>query len=86
MSKIKLSEISTKPSSDIDKETIKAKTNELVEKINLLQVKLYAEGKQALLIVLQGMDASGKDGVINKVMHGVNPQGCRVYSFKKPTE
>jgi PPK2 family polyphosphate:nucleotide phosphotransferase len=49
------------------------------------QEKLYAESKQALLIVLQGMDASGKDGTISHVMRGLNPQGCAVASFKVPT-
>jgi PPK2 family polyphosphate:nucleotide phosphotransferase len=46
---------------------------------------LYAEGKRALLIVLQGMDAAGKDGTIKHVMSGVNPQGCAVTSFKQPS-
>src|SRR5215472_13753885 len=46
---------------------------------------LYAEQKRALLVVLQGMDASGKDGTIKHVMSGVNPQGCAVTSFKQPS-
>jgi PPK2 family polyphosphate:nucleotide phosphotransferase len=50
-----------------------------------LQNLLYAENKHALLIVLQGMDACGKDGTVRTVMHGVNPQACRVHSFKAPT-
>ncbi len=50
-----------------------------------LQGRLYAESKQALLIVLQAMDAGGKDGTIRHVMRGVNPQGCSVTSFKAPT-
>ncbi len=50
-----------------------------------LQYRLYAENKRALLIVLQGMDASGKDGTIRRVMRGVNPQGTSVTSFKKPS-
>jgi PPK2 family polyphosphate:nucleotide phosphotransferase len=49
-----------------------------------LQYLLYAENKQALLIVLQAMDAGGKDGTIRHVMAGLNPQGCRVTPFKKP--
>ncbi len=51
-----------------------------------LQNLLYADGRYALLIVLQAMDAGGKDGTIRRVMSGVNPQGVRVTSFKKPTE
>lgn len=50
-----------------------------------LQARLYAEGKQSLLIVLQAIDAGGKDGTIRHVFHGVNPQGCRVWSFKQPS-
>jgi PPK2 family polyphosphate:nucleotide phosphotransferase len=50
-----------------------------------LQERLYAEGKRALLIVLQAMDAGGKDGTIRHVMGAINPQSCRVTSFKAPT-
>ncbi len=50
-----------------------------------LQEILYAQARHSLLIVLQGMDTSGKDGVIRHVMSGVNPQGCQVVSFKQPT-
>jgi PPK2 family polyphosphate:nucleotide phosphotransferase len=50
-----------------------------------LQYNLYAEGEQSILIVLQAMDAAGKDGVINHVMAPMNPQGCRVQAFKAPT-
>ena len=50
-----------------------------------LQLRLYAESRQALLIVLQGMDASGKDGTVRHVMSGLNPASCRVQSFKVPT-
>src|SRR6476646_6254293 len=51
-----------------------------------LQERLYAEGKRSLLIVLQALDAAGKDSTIEHVMAGVNPQGVRVTSFKQPTE
>jgi len=50
-----------------------------------LQVKLYAQDRWSVLIILQGMDAAGKDGLIKHVMSGVNPQGCEVYSFKQPS-
>jgi len=49
------------------------------------QEMLYAEGRRSLLIVLQAMDAAGKDGTIKHVMSGVNPQGCQVFSFKQPS-
>jgi len=54
-------------------------------RIDALQARLYAESKQSLLIVLQALDAGGKDGTIRTVFHGVNPQGCRVWSFKQPS-
>jgi len=56
-----------------------------VEKLAALHDLLYAEHKRSLLIVLQGMDAAGKDGTIKHVMSGVNPQGCTVTSFKQPS-
>jgi polyphosphate kinase 2 (PPK2 family) len=56
------------------------------DKLNELQHLLYADRGHALLIVLQGLDASGKDGTILHVMSGVNPQGCEVTSFKAPTQ
>jgi PPK2 family polyphosphate:nucleotide phosphotransferase len=54
-------------------------------RIDEIQYSLYAEGRQSLLIVLQGMDTSGKDGVIRKVLSAFNAQGCRVWPFKVPT-
>ncbi len=67
------------------KEQAKAKTTKHIETISRLQERLYANGDRALLIVLQGMDTSGKDGTIKSVMSGVNPQGCKVASFKAPS-
>jgi PPK2 family polyphosphate:nucleotide phosphotransferase len=55
------------------------------ERLETLQSRLYAEGARSVLLVLQGLDASGKDGVIRSVFAGINPQGCRVVSFKVPT-
>lgn len=54
-------------------------------KLKELQERLYAKDSRSLLIVLQAMDAAGKDGAIEHVMSGVNPQGCQVFSFKQPT-
>jgi PPK2 family polyphosphate:nucleotide phosphotransferase len=56
------------------------------ERISDLQRVFYADARHALLIVLQGRDASGKDGTIRKVFNAVNPQGCSVSSFKAPTD
>jgi PPK2 family polyphosphate:nucleotide phosphotransferase len=55
------------------------------KKLDDLQYLMYAERKRALLIVFQGLDAAGKDGTIRHVMSGINPQGCRVTSFKEPS-
>jgi PPK2 family polyphosphate:nucleotide phosphotransferase len=55
-----------------------------LERLSVLQYRLYAEGKRSLLMVLQGIDAGGKDGTIKHVMSGVNPQGVDVTSFKVP--
>ncbi|HJU88938.1 MAG TPA: PPK2 family polyphosphate kinase [Gemmatimonadaceae bacterium] len=61
-------------------------TEKQVRRIAELQPVFYADARYALLIVLQGRDASGKDGVIRKVFTAVNPQGCAISSFKRPTE
>ncbi|MCU0488928.1 MAG: polyphosphate kinase 2 family protein, partial [Anaerolineales bacterium] len=58
---------------------------ELNAELEVLQELLFAEHKQKILVVLQGMDTAGKDGVIRKVFEGVNPQGVKVASFKVPT-
>jgi PPK2 family polyphosphate:nucleotide phosphotransferase len=60
-------------------------TEAYVGKLDPLQERLYAEGKQSLLIILQALDTGGKDGTIRHVMRGINPQGCVVSSFKAPT-
>jgi len=62
-----------------------APTAGLLKKIDVSQGRLFAEGRRSLLIVLQGMDTSGKDGTIRNVLTGINPQGCHVSSFKSPT-
>ena len=67
-----------------DQEECEAKLDKAIKRLDDLQNLLYAEKKRALLIVLQGMDASGKDGTVRHVMAGVNPQGCSVTSFKVP--
>ena len=57
-----------------------------VEQLAELQERLYADRRWALLVIFQAMDAAGKDSAIKHVMTGVNPQGCRVYSFRRPSE
>ena len=69
----------------LDKDELKALLAEDAERLGELQERLYAEDKWSVLIVLQGMDTAGKDGVIEHVMAGVNPQGCVVHAFKAPS-
>lgn len=84
MAKSQLAAISTRAPKNFDKEKIKADTEKLLVEINELQNLLYAESKHAVLIVIQGMDASGKDGVIRNILGKLNPQGVLVKSFKAP--
>jgi polyphosphate kinase 2 (PPK2 family) len=67
------------------KDEAKEQLAALLEELSSLQEHLYAEGKRSVLLILQGLDASGKDGTIRHVFTGVNPQGCRVTSFKAPS-
>jgi PPK2 family polyphosphate:nucleotide phosphotransferase len=69
-----------------NKAAAKAELKRNQQRLQDLQEVMWAEGKHALLIVLQAMDAGGKDGTIKHVMRGVNPQGCQVTSFKVPSE
>src|SRR5689334_6121022 len=55
------------------------------KRLNDLQERLYAQDRWSLLLIFQGMDAAGKDSAIEHVMHGINPQGCDVHTFKVPT-
>ena len=68
----------------------KQEANELLDRnlkrLDAAQELLYASNRYALLVVLQGMDAAGKDGTIRHVMSGVSPQGCQAFSFKQPSE
>jgi PPK2 family polyphosphate:nucleotide phosphotransferase len=83
--KLKLSKQSTSAGKELgSKEHGEAALKEDLETLRAAQDRLYAEGKRSLLIILQGMDAGGKDGTIRHVMSGVNPQGCRVHGFRAP--
>ncbi|QDV69200.1 Thymidylate kinase [Rosistilla carotiformis] len=86
-SKVKLKDIHPREDKPFkDREEAEQLTTENVEAIRQLQYRMFVEGKQSLLIVLQAPDAAGKDGLIRRVLGKMNPQGCRVHSFKKPTE
>jgi PPK2 family polyphosphate:nucleotide phosphotransferase len=69
-----------------DKKEIKEKTENILKKIGELQYQMYAQNKFSLLIVFQGTDAAGKDGLTKGLLKHCNPIGLKVYSFKKPTE
>ena len=62
-----------------------AGTEPYIEKLREQQAVLYADKRYALLVVLQGLNAGGKDGTIRHIFSGVNPQGCQVTAFKEPT-
>src|SRR5690348_6527086 len=68
-----------------NKDDAASATEKNLQRLRELQEVLYAEGKHALLVVFQAIDAGGKDGSIQHVFSGVNPQGCSVASFKRPT-
>ena len=68
----------------VEKDAGEARLEKLVERIDQLQYRLYAEDRRSVLLVLQGLDASGKDGVVRRVFDGVNPMGVSVTSFKAP--
>jgi PPK2 family polyphosphate:nucleotide phosphotransferase len=68
-----------------DKQAGLERLDELVTSLSQLHNRLWAESQHSLLLVLQGLDASGKDGTIRHVLTGVNPQGCRIVSFRQPS-
>lgn len=84
-SKVNLKKIATRYEGKMQKEQANAELDRLHAEMNEFQYKIHAEKKQALLIVLQAMDAGGKDGTIRDVMYGFNPQGCKVIPFRTPT-
>ena len=85
MANIRLKNISTDPPAKTNKEKIKATTEELLIDLDELQNLLYAESRHSVLVIIQAMDAGGKDGVVRHVFGKLNPQGVLVQSFKEPT-
>jgi len=83
---IKLKDYSTRPPAGADKKMLKKKTDHYQERIGKLNEILRAEKKHSLLVILQGMDSSGKDGAVKHVFKDCTPFNLSVYSFKKPTE
>ena len=83
---IKLSAISTEAPQDLEKKDFKEETAKLVERLGELQNIMYAEGKHSMLVILQGMDGSGKDGAVRNVFHTCTIAGLNMVSYKKPSE
>src|SRR5690349_11814577 len=81
-----LDKIDTRAPKHFNKEKTKQKLGSILKRMEELQELLYMNKKNGILIVIQGMDASGKDGAIKSIFTGINPQGCNVTSFKQPTE
>ena len=80
----RIAERSTDDRLGIDKDDGEKRLEKLVARIDELQYRLYAEDRRSVLLVLQGLDASGKDGVVRRVFEGVNPMGVSVTSFRAP--
>ncbi len=76
----------TPPADAPGKKALKKELKDLVDELDELQRVFYADDRFSLLLVFQAMDAAGKDSTIRSVLSGVNPQGCQVYSFKKPSK
>lgn len=84
--RVDLSQWSTDDTEGVERDLVQARFAENVEQISALQHRLYAEHKRSVLVVLQAMDAAGKDSTIRHVFGAVNPQGVQVKAFKRPTE
>src|ERR1035438_10275228 len=82
--RIKLADCDASDTLGIEKKAAAAQLEKNLDRLRILQYLLYAEARRSLLVVLQGIDAAGKDGTIQHVMSGLNPQGVRVTSFKVP--
>lgn len=80
----------TKDLKELGKDSVRERAQQILDEnlaqLNEAQELLYADNRYSILIVLQAMDAAGKDGTIKHVMSGVNPQGCQVFGFKKPSD
>jgi PPK2 family polyphosphate:nucleotide phosphotransferase len=81
---VRLDSWATRYEGKLTKEETQKETAALIERLQKLQELLYADGSQALLVVLQAMDAAGKDSTIGNIFGPINPQGCKVVSFKSP--
>lgn len=83
---VDLKKYATNESGGFDKESAKVEIKSNIKELKKIQRVFYADDRFSLLIILQASDTAGKDGVIRHVMSGINPQGCRVHSFKTPSK
>ncbi len=81
-----VAEAPTRPAAPLGKKALKKTLARQVVELRELQRKLYAQDRWSLLLIFQAMDAAGKDGTIRAVLSGINPAGCQVFSFKKPSD
>lgn len=86
MAKTILEKVDPSDSAKISREKAEAETASLQQRMYDLLYLMYAHNRYSLLVILQGIDTSGKDGVVRHIFSGANPQGVRVFSFKRPTE
>jgi polyphosphate kinase 2 (PPK2 family) len=84
--KLNLNRIDTRPPEGMDEKKMKKKTKKLAKDIAFLQEQFYANSDRSMLVVLQGMDSSGKDGTTREIFRYASPNGVKVTSYKKPTE
>ncbi|MDR1517723.1 MAG: polyphosphate kinase 2 family protein [Dysgonamonadaceae bacterium] len=84
--KVRLKDYPTDENCGVDKKSAKDEIKKNIKELSDFQELFYADDRYSLLIILQAPDAAGKDGVIRHVMSGINPQGCRVHSFKTPNK
>ena len=84
--KVSLENLSALEDGGYTKKSAKKEIKGNIKELKKFQEMFYADNRYSLLIILQARDAAGKDGVIRHVMSGINPQGCRVHSFKTPTK
>ena len=85
-SQVKINELRTKPTFEVNEKKLKKELKTVRKKLGELQDTLYAHGKYAVLICIQGMDTAGKDSLIREVFKDFNARGVVVHSFKVPTE
>jgi polyphosphate kinase 2 (PPK2 family) len=84
-SRVKLSKLATEAGDELKGKSQGAEALEAdIASLQEAQERLYASNRRALLVILQGMDTAGKDGIIRHVLRGVSPMGCRVHSFRAP--